>query len=100
MRTAQDFISLTAKIQMDLGAAQAKMTELRAWIAALPLPEESIEFSEAAALALVRNCAYWYPDESLRDELHRRGAAPDVIDKVMAEAGAVREAGPPRKVEA
>lgn len=96
MRTAQDFINLTSKIQMDLASAQVKLTELRAWIVGLDLPTDEQPFSEQAARGLVENTAFWYPDASLRDELERRGATPELIENLLAEASAIRELGPPR----
>ncbi len=79
MRTAQDFLSLTSKIQMDLAAAQAKLTELRAWIAGLDLPTEERPFSEEKGMALVRNTSHEYTDESLAAELEAMGAPQDFI---------------------
>lgn len=92
MRTAQDFIDLTAKIQMDLRAANAKMTELRAWIAALPLPEEKAEFSEERFLTFVRNTAHVYTDASLEDEIRSHGGTDEFVAKALKLAGEVRGA--------
>ena len=84
MRTAQDFISLTSKIQMDLRAAEAKITELRAWLAALPLPTEEHPISEATLLILARNTRHEYTEGSLRDELALKGADPEMVERIMA----------------
>ncbi len=86
MRTAQDFLSLTSKIQMDLAAAQAKLTELRAWIAGLDLPTEDQPFSEANGMALVRNTGHEYTPASLAAELEARGASQEFIVRALAEA--------------
>lgn len=40
----RDLLDLSAKAQMDLRAVQAKLTELRAWLVSLPLPEERTPF--------------------------------------------------------
>lgn len=100
MRTAQDFITLTAQIQMDLRAAQAKMTELRAWIANLKLPEDDIPFSEDKGLAFVRNTAHEYTDTSLADELALMGADRGFIDRALHVAAEVRRAQPAPEPEA
>ena len=92
MRTAQDFLSLTSKIQMDLRATQAKVTELRAWIANLDLPEEAKVFSEEKALAVVRNTAHVYTESSLADELALQGADREFIDQALLVAAEVRRA--------
>lgn len=90
MRTAQDFLSLTSKIQMDLNAAAAKLTELRAWIASLDLPVDEVPFREEKGLAFVKHTAHEYTDSSIADELALMGAGPEFIDRALLVAAEVR----------
>ena len=91
MRTAQDFISLTAAIQMDLRAAQAKMTELRAWIANLDLPTDEVPYSLERGQQYVQEVGWMYTDQSLTADLLERGATEDHIPLLLALAGKRRE---------
>lgn len=92
MRTAQDFLSLTSAIQMDLRAASAKMVELRAWVANLDLPTEEHPFDEERVMAFVRRMAgpAGYTDSSLADELALMGADAGFIDRALLVAAQVR----------
>jgi hypothetical protein len=91
MRTAQDFISLTAAIQMDLRAAQAKMVELRAWIAALDLPTEEQPYTLERGEAYVNQVGWMYTEASLADDLKERGADETHIPLLLAVAAKRRE---------
>jgi hypothetical protein len=91
MRTAQDFLALTNKIQMDLRSANAKLTELRAWIAALPLPEDEVGFDPELGMALVRNTAHEYTDFSLAEELLGMGADQAFVESALIDAAAIRK---------
>jgi hypothetical protein len=89
--TAQDFISLTAAIQMDLRAAQAKMVELRAWIASLELPDESEPYTIERGEAYVNQVGYLYTDLSLEADLRERGASYEHIPFLLGLAAKRRE---------
>lgn len=91
MRTAQDFISLTAAIQMDQRAAQAKMVELRAWIAALDLPTEEEPYTLERGEAYVSQVGWMYTDASLADDLLERGAEKEHVQLLLALAAKRRE---------
>jgi hypothetical protein len=91
MRTAQDFISLTAAIQMDLRAAQAKMTELRAWVANLDLPVDEAPYTLERAEAYVNQVGWMYTDASLAEDLKEHGASEDHIPLLLALASKRRE---------
>lgn len=95
MKTRQDFVDFTARIQMDVRSGQnpaalAKLVELRAHLVNLDLPEGDQPFNERAALALVRNTAHEYTDRSLTDELARMGANQEFIDEMLELAQSVR----------
>lgn len=91
MRTAQDFISLTAAIQMDLRAAQAKMIELRAWVASLDLPTDEQPYDLERGEAYVREVGWMYTDNSLAADLRELGANDDHIPLLLAVAAKRRE---------
>lgn len=91
MRTAQDFLSLTSAIQMDIRAANAKLTELRAWIANLDLPTDETPYSLERGEAYVREVGWMYTDRSLAEDLKERGAAGEHIPLLLALAGKRRE---------
>ncbi len=88
---AQDFIKLTAAIQMDLRAAQAKMTELRAWIASLNLPTDESPYSIERGEAYVQTVGWMYTDHSLEADLRERGATDDDIPLLLGLASKRRE---------
>jgi hypothetical protein len=89
--TAQDFISLTAAIQMDMRAAQAKMVELRAWIAALELPTDEQPYTIERGEAYVQQVGWMYTDASLADDLKERGADEEHIALLLGLAAKRRE---------
>lgn len=91
MRTAQDFISLTAAIQMDLRAATAKMVELRSWIANLELPTEETPYSIERGEEYVRQVGYLYTDRSLADDLIERGIDAKDVPLLLGVAAKRRE---------
>jgi len=76
--TRDDFIQLTARLQMDLRASQAKLTELRSWLATLDLPERPDDPARRRQLAetFVRNGGYGLTEPSLADELDLRRIEP------------------------
>ena len=82
--TADDFIRITAEIQMALREAQTKMVELRAWLASLDLPTDEQPVSEETLAKLVANTRHEYTEQSLREELRLRGADDDMIDRLLA----------------
>ncbi len=91
MRTAQDFLSLTSAIQMDLRAATAKMVELRAWVANLDLPTDETPYSLERGEAYVRAIGYMYTDSSLAEDLQERGAKAGDIPLLLGLAAKRRE---------
>lgn len=93
-RTAQDFYKLKAAIEQDLRGALAKMTELGAWLAALPLPDEPSEFNEKAGMALVQNTGHEYTELSLAEELRSMGADEAFVERALRFAGNLKPSGP------
>lgn len=98
--TAQDFQQLTARMQMDLRAAEAKLVQLRAWLAALDLPTEEKQFNPETALAFVRQVGWQYTDSSLADELWAQGADRDFVDRALHVAAEVRREREPEEAPA
>jgi hypothetical protein len=88
--TRQDAESIVRKLQYDLDSARVKLTELRAYIAALDLPSEAEPFSEAKGLAFVRNTAHEYTDSSIADELALMGADATFVDRALIYAAELR----------
>ena len=92
--TKTDLETLVRKIEYDLNSTRVKLTELRAWIAALDLPTAEQPFNEERFLTFVERTAHIYTDDSLIEELalqQGRPADPVFADKVLDLAKQVRE---------
>lgn len=88
--TKEDVDTLVRKINYDIDSARAKLTELRAYLAALDLPTADQPFNEERFLKFVRNTAHVYTDESLKDEARIQGAPEEFLPRVLKVAGEVR----------
>jgi hypothetical protein len=88
--TRQDAESIVRKLQYDLDSARVKLTELRAYIAALDLPSETEPFSETRGFSFVRNTAHEYTDSSIADELALMGADATFVDRALIYAAELR----------
>lgn len=86
----KDLNDIAAKIRYDLTAAQAKLTELMSLIAAIPIPDEPLEFNADRFRTWIQNTAHVYTDASIRAELELHGAPAEFIAEAIELAGEVR----------